>query len=185
MHYSGCHATSRIYLRQSKDVDDDRLAVGRQREDCTALCAQRGWTVVEYCDNDTTASRKRGKKLNLGLSSNGCWPIWRRAGSRRLSSAMLTGWCANPLRLNGLLRLPTSAVSRWPRSMVSTTWPQTTGGCFSASRSPSRRLRWSASLRGSVAPICSAAQPGTGRRRASGRSATPSTASRTSPRHRS
>jgi site-specific DNA recombinase len=52
-----------IYLRQSKDVDDDRLAVGRQREDCTALCAQRGWTVVEYCDNDTPASRKRGKKL--------------------------------------------------------------------------------------------------------------------------
>src|SRR6476660_3881046 len=52
-----------IYLRQSKDVDDDRLAVGRQREDCTALCAQRDWTVVEYCDNDTPASRKRGKKL--------------------------------------------------------------------------------------------------------------------------
>jgi site-specific DNA recombinase len=52
-----------IYLRQSKDVDDDKLAVGRQREDCTRLCAQRGWTVVEYCDNDTPASRKRGKKL--------------------------------------------------------------------------------------------------------------------------
>jgi site-specific DNA recombinase len=54
-----------IYLRQSKDVLDDRLAVSRQREDCLRECERRGWAPVEYCDNDTSASRKRGKKLKM------------------------------------------------------------------------------------------------------------------------
>ncbi|RWA22570.1 hypothetical protein MELE44368_12405 [Mycolicibacterium elephantis DSM 44368] len=34
----------------------DELAVSRQREDCLKLCERRGWTPVEYVDNDTSAS---------------------------------------------------------------------------------------------------------------------------------
>jgi DNA invertase Pin-like site-specific DNA recombinase len=33
------------------------LAVARQREDCLRLCAERGWTPVEYVDNDTSATK--------------------------------------------------------------------------------------------------------------------------------
>jgi site-specific DNA recombinase len=46
-----------LYLRQSFDRHDDKLAVTRQDEDCTRLCADRGWQVVErYTDNDKSAS---------------------------------------------------------------------------------------------------------------------------------
>ncbi|MUL44497.1 recombinase family protein [Mycobacterium sp. CBMA293] len=45
-----------VYLRQSKDAEDNRLGVDRQREDCLELCAKRGWSVVEYVDNDLSAS---------------------------------------------------------------------------------------------------------------------------------
>jgi site-specific DNA recombinase len=45
-----------VYLRQSSDPNDDRLAVTRQREDCVALCEQRGWEWSEYTDNDRSAS---------------------------------------------------------------------------------------------------------------------------------
>jgi DNA invertase Pin-like site-specific DNA recombinase len=45
-----------IYLRQSLDRHGDMLAVDRQREDCAKLCADRGWTVTEYVDNDISAS---------------------------------------------------------------------------------------------------------------------------------
>ncbi|MGV0746394.1 recombinase family protein [Mycolicibacterium sp. XJ870] len=45
-----------VYLRQSLDRTGEGLAVARQREDCLKLCDQRGWTPVEYCDNDTSAS---------------------------------------------------------------------------------------------------------------------------------
>jgi DNA invertase Pin-like site-specific DNA recombinase len=30
--------------------------VSRQREDCERLCAAKGWTPVEYLDNDVSAS---------------------------------------------------------------------------------------------------------------------------------
>ena len=33
------------------------MAVARQREDCLRLCAERGWTPVEYVDNDTSATK--------------------------------------------------------------------------------------------------------------------------------
>lgn len=47
-----------IYLRVSIDRTGEGLAVGRQREDCQRLCAERGWVdTVEYCDNDTSASK--------------------------------------------------------------------------------------------------------------------------------
>jgi DNA invertase Pin-like site-specific DNA recombinase len=45
-----------IYLRQSLDRHGDMLAVDRQREDCAKLCADRGWTVTEYVDNDISAT---------------------------------------------------------------------------------------------------------------------------------
>lgn len=49
-----------LYLRQSLDRDGNELGVSRQREDCAALAAAKGWDAVEYIDNDTSASS--GKK---------------------------------------------------------------------------------------------------------------------------
>ncbi|MCZ8380349.1 recombinase family protein [Mycobacterium sp. CPCC 205372] len=49
-----------IYLRQSLDRDQNRLAITRQREDCQKLCQQRGWAdVVEYVDNSVSATSKK------------------------------------------------------------------------------------------------------------------------------
>jgi DNA invertase Pin-like site-specific DNA recombinase len=45
-----------VYLRISSDPSGQQLGVGRQREDCTKLCETRGWTPVEYLDNDVSAS---------------------------------------------------------------------------------------------------------------------------------
>jgi DNA invertase Pin-like site-specific DNA recombinase len=49
-----------VYLRISSDPSGQALGVARQREDCVALCAAKGWTPVEYVDNDVSASS--GKK---------------------------------------------------------------------------------------------------------------------------
>ncbi|NMM29695.1 MAG: recombinase family protein [Cellulomonas sp.] len=47
-----------IYLRQSLDSKDDRLAISRQDKECQALCERRGWTVVStFTDNDVSATR--------------------------------------------------------------------------------------------------------------------------------
>ena len=45
-----------VYLRISSDPSGQELGVSRQREDCVALCAGKGWTPVEYVDNDVSAS---------------------------------------------------------------------------------------------------------------------------------
>jgi site-specific DNA recombinase len=46
-----------MYLRQSKDTEDNQLAITRQREACLKLCQEKGWgNIVEYCDNDRSAS---------------------------------------------------------------------------------------------------------------------------------
>ncbi len=45
-----------VYLRQSLDHHLDGLAVDRQRTDCLALCAQRGWTPTQYVDNSISAT---------------------------------------------------------------------------------------------------------------------------------
>ncbi|QFS91144.1 hypothetical protein FIV07_10300 [Mycobacterium sp. THAF192] len=45
-----------LYLRQSLDRTGDAVAVARQREDCQKLAADKGWTPVEYVDNDTSAA---------------------------------------------------------------------------------------------------------------------------------
>ncbi|WP_369044957.1 recombinase family protein [Sinomonas sp. P10A9] len=53
-------ARAAVYLRQSLDTTGEGLAVSRQREDCRALAAARGWTVVEeYLDNSISASDRR------------------------------------------------------------------------------------------------------------------------------
>src|SRR5438105_4241611 len=45
-----------IYLRISLDRQGHRAGVERQRQDCIALCTQRGWTIVGfYEDNDVSA----------------------------------------------------------------------------------------------------------------------------------
>ena len=48
-----------IYLRQSSDPNNDQLGVDRQREDCVKLCEAKGWGWAEYCDNDTSATRRK------------------------------------------------------------------------------------------------------------------------------
>lgn len=49
-----------IYLRQSLDRADDRLAVDRQREDALEIIQARGWELVQgYEDNSVSASDKR------------------------------------------------------------------------------------------------------------------------------
>ncbi len=53
--------TAAVYLRQSLDRTGEAVAVARQREDCTALCAERGWRPVEFVDNDTSASTGKAR----------------------------------------------------------------------------------------------------------------------------
>lgn len=49
--------TAAIYVRQSLDPTGEEAAVLRQRAECEALCAERGWDVAEvYSDNDKSAS---------------------------------------------------------------------------------------------------------------------------------
>lgn len=49
-----------VYARISQDADGVQLGVTRQREDCTAEAARRGWPVVEtYTDNDVSATRSK------------------------------------------------------------------------------------------------------------------------------
>ncbi|MFQ6194156.1 recombinase family protein [Streptomyces sp. NPDC000405] len=45
-----------IYVRISQDRGGAGLGVARQEADCRALCAQKGWDVVDvYPDNDVSA----------------------------------------------------------------------------------------------------------------------------------
>jgi DNA invertase Pin-like site-specific DNA recombinase len=55
-----------IYTRISSDDEDDRLGVGRQEQDCRALCERKGWSVVGvYEDNDRSAfSGKTRERYN-------------------------------------------------------------------------------------------------------------------------
>lgn len=47
-----------VYLRISQDRHGLELGVERQREDCEALCKQRGWTPIVFADNDISAYTK-------------------------------------------------------------------------------------------------------------------------------
>jgi site-specific DNA recombinase len=69
-----------LYLRISKDRNDDRLAVTRQRADGLALIERRGWELVDtYVDNDTSA--KRGGRRRGG-SAPTSWAVSPDARSR-------------------------------------------------------------------------------------------------------
>ncbi len=48
-----------IYLRISADPTGQHLGVDRQREDCLRLAAAKGWTPIEYLDNDVSATSGR------------------------------------------------------------------------------------------------------------------------------
>ena len=70
-------ATTRVacYLRQSKDVADDKLGIERQREACLKLCADRGWSLIEfYKDNNRSASngklREDYQRLLADIAAN-------------------------------------------------------------------------------------------------------------------
>lgn len=45
-----------VYLRISEDRTGEQLGVVRQRQDCEQLCRSKGWTPVEYVDNDMSAT---------------------------------------------------------------------------------------------------------------------------------
>lgn len=48
-----------IYLRISEDRSGEQLGVTRQRQDCEQLCRDKGWTPVEYLDNDMSATSSK------------------------------------------------------------------------------------------------------------------------------
>jgi DNA invertase Pin-like site-specific DNA recombinase len=48
-----------MYLRISEDRTGDQLGVVRQRQDCQELCRSKGWTAVEYVDNDISATSSK------------------------------------------------------------------------------------------------------------------------------
>lgn len=51
-----------IYTRISWDPDGQRAGVERQRVDCEALCADRGWEIAQYFeDNDRLAYSGKGR----------------------------------------------------------------------------------------------------------------------------
>lgn len=91
------------------------MAIARQREDCLKLCQDKGWTPVEYVDNDTSASSgktRRGYSRMLadirndqrGIGAVVCWDLDRlhrrpveledfmaMADERRLALATVSG----------------------------------------------------------------------------------------------
>jgi DNA invertase Pin-like site-specific DNA recombinase len=51
-----------IYLRISQDASRDGLAVERQRQDCEALAAERGWDVVNVYSDTVSASKRNVRR---------------------------------------------------------------------------------------------------------------------------
>jgi DNA invertase Pin-like site-specific DNA recombinase len=51
-----------IYTRISDDAAGEAAGVGRQFDDCQALCDRNGWDAKEFRDNDISASRYSRKK---------------------------------------------------------------------------------------------------------------------------
>ncbi|WP_234785015.1 recombinase family protein [Mycolicibacterium thermoresistibile] len=52
----------------SSDPTGQQLGVHRQREDCEKLCRDKGWTPVEYRDNDTSATTGKRKHYERMLA---------------------------------------------------------------------------------------------------------------------
>lgn len=51
-----------IYLRISEDRSGEQLGVTRQRQDCLDLCQSKGWTPIEFLDNDTSATSGKPRR---------------------------------------------------------------------------------------------------------------------------
>jgi DNA invertase Pin-like site-specific DNA recombinase len=57
-----CGVKTAVYLRQSLDRDQTKLAISRQRDDLLKLCAAKGWDdPIEYVDNNVSANTGRRK----------------------------------------------------------------------------------------------------------------------------
>jgi len=71
-----------VYLRQSLDREGTGLAVDRQRQECRALCADRGWEAVEYVDNSVSASSRKPRPAyqrmlaDIGAGAVGGVVVW-------------------------------------------------------------------------------------------------------------
>ena len=52
-----------IYTRISRDDDQVGLGVARQLSDCRTLAERKGWTLVEYTENDQSAASERNRKV--------------------------------------------------------------------------------------------------------------------------
>ena len=54
-----------VYFRQSQDRAGDELGIDRQRDDCYALLAARGWCerASDYVENDTSASGRKPRPV--------------------------------------------------------------------------------------------------------------------------
>jgi DNA invertase Pin-like site-specific DNA recombinase len=61
VHANLAHVRASIYLRISQDRTGESLGVERQREDCTKLVADRGWTLARapFVENDTSAAGRK------------------------------------------------------------------------------------------------------------------------------
>ena len=96
--------TAAIYCRISQDTEGESLGVARQEEDCRALAARDGLTVVDvFTDNDLGASTRSRSKSRPGFTS-----MMTRAESGEFgvivaySNSRLT---RRPLELEDLIRL--------------------------------------------------------------------------------
>lgn len=75
-----------VYLRISEDRSGEQLGVRRQRQDCDELCRAKGWTPIEYLDNDISATgskpRPAYQKMLADIRDGGigavvCWDLDR------------------------------------------------------------------------------------------------------------
>ncbi|MBL8926305.1 MAG: recombinase family protein [Pseudonocardia sp.] len=85
-----------IYLRISQDRSGEELGVTRQRADCEALVARRGWTVHDvYIDNDVSATKAKRR------------PEWERmmADIEAGRAQVVVGWTIDRTLRSGRDRL--------------------------------------------------------------------------------
>ena len=100
-----------VYLRQSVDKSGNELAIGRQRAGLHSSCVSgRGWTPVEYADNDTSASTGRRPQYEQMLADIkegviGAVVVWHVA----------TDCTAVRASLRSSSRWPTPPALHWPR----------------------------------------------------------------------
>ena len=91
-----------VYLRISSDPSGQQLGVTRQREDCEKLCQGKGWTPVEYMDNDISASNGKKRPAYRAAAHR-----YRSAPSAPSSPGTSTGCIAAPSSWSGSWNSPT------------------------------------------------------------------------------